>query len=97
MSFLKKLFGGGGGNSGEPSVLDNEDYQGFTIKAIEMKAGNEFQLSGTVEKEVDGEVKLHTFIRADRLASRDAVASAALAKGRQIIDEQGEGVFRAGQ
>lgn len=96
MSFLKKLFGGGGA-SGEPKVLDSETYNGFTIQAIEMKAGSEFQLSGTIEKEVDGEMKLHTFIRADRLATADAVASAALAKGRQIVDEQAETVFNAGR
>lgn len=96
MSFLKKLFGGGGGGaSGGPKVLDSETYKDFTIHAVEMKAGSEFQLSGTLEKEIDGEMKQHTFIRADRLAGADAAASAALAKGRQIIDEQGEGIFRS--
>lgn len=94
MSFLKKLFGGGdGGNSGGPKVLDQEEYQGFIIKAVEMRAGSEFQLSGTIEKEVDGELKVHTFIRADRLPSADMAGSSALSKGRQIIDEQGERMF----
>ena len=94
MSFLKKLFGGGdGGNGGGPKVLDQEEYQGFVIMAVEMRAGGEFQLSGTIEKEIDGAVKVHTFIRADRLPSADMAASSALAKGRQIIDEQGEQVF----
>lgn len=94
MSFLKKLFGGGdGGSSGGPKVLDQEEYQGFIIKAVEMRAGSEFQLSGTIEKEIDGEVKVHTFIRADRLPSPDMAASTALGKGRQIIDEQGEQIF----
>lgn len=94
MSFLKKLFGGGGSDSSGPKTLDSEDYQGFTIKAIEMRAGNEYQLSGSVEKEIDGEVKVHTFIRADRLSSADQAGNAALAKGRQIVDEQGDQLFR---
>lgn len=95
MSFLKKLFGGGDGSGAAsgPKVLDEEEYQGFLIKALEMKAGGEFQLCGSVEKEIDGEVKVHKFIRADRLTSADMAASSALGKGRQIIDEQGERVF----
>lgn len=96
MSFLKKLFGGdaGAGGAGRaPHVLGSEDYNGFTIKAIEMRAGNEYQLCGSIEKDVEGEVKAYQFIRADRLASADMAASAALAKGRQIVDEQGDGLF----
>lgn len=95
MSFLKKLFGGGGGSApnGGVRVLDREDYQGFVIKAVEMRAGSEYQLSGTIEKEIGGELKVHQFIRADRMPSADMAASAALAKGRQIIDEQGMRLF----
>ena len=33
------------------------------------------------------------FVRADRIGSRDELVSLALAKGRQIVDEQGEGMF----
>lgn len=97
MSFLKKLFGGSADadNSNEPKVLDQEDYKGFVVKALEMRAGGEFQLCGTIEKEIDGEMKVHQFIRADRLSSVEMAASAALGKGRQIVDEQGAGVFSA--
>jgi hypothetical protein len=38
-------------------------------------------------------VKVHEFVRADRLNSRDEAVSFALAKARQIIDEQGNGLF----
>lgn len=94
MSFLKKLFGGGdGGSSGGPKVLDTQEHKGFTIRAIEMRAGSEYQLCGEVEKEIEGEKKVHQFIRADRLPSPDAAASAALSKGVQIIDEQGDRLF----
>jgi hypothetical protein len=92
MSFLKKLFGGGDAEAkagGGGAALGEESYKGFLIKAIEMRAGSEYQLAGTIEK--DG--KNYQFVRADRIGSRDELVSMALAKGRQIVDEQGEGVF----
>jgi hypothetical protein len=96
MSFWKNLFGGGS-SSAEPAgdkVLGEEGYKGFLIKAIEMKAGSELQLAGTIEKDVGGELKTYRFVRADRMSSRDDLVVLALSKGRQIIDEQGEGIFR---
>lgn len=99
MSFWKKLFGGAGDDAGksiEPAVVGEESYKGFTIKAITMPAGSEFQLAGLIEKTVDGELKTYKFVRADRFSSREDVVSFSLAKGRQIVDEQGDGVFRQG-
>jgi hypothetical protein len=96
MSFWKKLFGGGSSNA-EPEgdkVLGEESHKGFLIKAIEMKAGSELQLAGTIEKEISGELKTYRFVRADRMTSRDDLIALAIAKGRQIIDEQGEAIFR---
>jgi hypothetical protein len=92
MSFLKKLFGGGGEASAPAGggVLGEEDYKGFRIKAIEMRAGSEYQLAGKIEK--DGQS--YDFVRADRIGNRDELVSMAINKGRQIIDEQGDGVFR---
>ena len=97
MSFLSKLFGGGDKAASTPAgdkALDQESYKGFLIKAIEMRAGSELQLAGTIEKEIGGELKSYRFVRADRMTSRDDLIALALSKGRQIIDEQGEGIFR---
>jgi hypothetical protein len=94
MSFLKKLFGGGdSGEPGAPKPLGTQEHKGFTIRAMEMRAGSEYQLCGEIEKEIDGELKVHKFIRADRLPSAEQASSSALAKGVQIIDEQGERLF----
>lgn len=96
MSFWKNLFGGGS-SSAEPAgdkVLGEDSYKDFLIKAIEMKAGSELQLAGTIEKTVGGELKTYRFVRADRMSSKDDLVALALSKGRQIIDEQGEGIFR---
>jgi len=96
MSFFKKLFGGGSAAS-EPAgdkVMGEESYKGFLIKAIEMKAGGELQLAGLIEKEIGGELKSYRYIRAERMTSREDLVALALMKGRQIIDEQGEQIYR---
>lgn len=97
MSFWKKIFGGGGAEESAPpgdKSLGEEAYKGFLIKAIEMRAGSEYQLAGTIEKDVGGELKSYKFIRADRMGSKDDLVALAFSKGRQIIDEQGEGIYR---
>ncbi|HWV22162.1 MAG TPA: HlyU family transcriptional regulator [Devosia sp.] len=97
MSFWKNLFGGGSAADSAPAgdkALGEESYKGFLIKAIEMRAGSEYQLAGTIEKDVGGELKTYKFIRADRMGSKDDLIALALSKGRQIIDEQGEGIYR---
>ena len=91
MSFLKKLFGGGGGAKG-PS-FDADTYQGFTIQPAPMAEGGQFRLAATVSKEIAGSVKEHRLIRADLFASAEEAASASLRKARQVIDEQGERLF----
>ncbi len=94
MSFFKALFGiRTKEKEGPPRVIGEEEYKGFEIRALESKVNAEFQLLGEIEKEIDGEVRVKAFIRADRLASSAQAAEVSLAKGRQIIDEQGEGLF----
>ena len=99
MSFLKSLFGGKGGDEGvggKGAIAKggaSEDYNGFTIRATPMRQGSEHGLAGTIEKEIDGEVKTYSFIRADKFMSHEDAESAALAKGRQLVDEQGDRLF----
>ena len=99
MSFLKKLFGlgGGGGEPADPQAaktLKTLEHNGFTIAAAPFREGGQWQTAGTVTREVGGETKTHRFIRADRFSSADEAADFALSKGRQIVDEQGERMFR---
>ncbi len=97
MSFWKSLFGGGNSASKtiEPAVVAEESYKGFTVKSLIMPVGSEYQLAGLIEKEVDGELKSYKFVRADRFSSKEDVVSFTLAKGRQVIDEQGDGIYRS--
>ena len=94
MSFLKRLFGGGGGSEAEaPATAKEIEHKGFTIRATPYKRDGQYQTSGTVAKEIGGVVKEHKFIRADRFAGLDDAVEVSLAKGRQIVDEQGEKIF----
>lgn len=97
MSFLKKLFGlGGAEQAGEEPVAaggKTAEHKGFTIRATPYKESGQFQTCGVVSKEIGGTMKEHRFVRADRFAGLDEAVDVSLAKGRQIIDEQGERLF----
>jgi hypothetical protein len=93
MSFFKKLFGGGG-VAAAPKSVKSAEHKGFTIEARPYKEGGQFQLAGLISKEIDGVRKEYPYVRADRFTSIDEAAEIALVKGRQIIDEQGENIFR---
>lgn len=95
MSFWKKLFGGGGEASGkdEPAA-DAIEHNGFTIIATPFTEGGQYQTCGVISKEIDGELKQHRFVRADRFASKEDAIDVAQRKARQIIDEQGERIFQ---
>ena len=97
MSFWKKIFGGGDAaetTPAAPQTAGEESYKGHAISAVIMPVGGEFQLAGQIEKDINGERKVYKIIRADRFSSRDDLVVTALAKGRQIIDEQGDGIYR---
>jgi hypothetical protein len=95
MSFLKKLFGFGGGSpeDAKPSAGPTEDYKGFTITSTPFKADGQWQLCGVVSKTVDGVVREHRFIRADKFTDLDQAHEVAMQKGRLIVDQQGEALF----
>ena len=96
MSWLSKLFGSGGSDAsvGTGVGAPEEEYKGFTITAVSMSAGSEYQLAGRIEKDVRGEVRRYDFVRADRFSSKDDAVAMAISKGRQIVDEQGEQMFK---
>ena len=95
MSFLKRLFGGGGSSQedagGKPAR--QIEHKGFTVVATPYKNDGQYQTCGVVSKEIDGVVKEHRFVRADRFASLDDAVDVSIRKGQQIVDEQGERIF----
>ena len=93
MSFLSKLFGLGG-SPNAPAPAPMQEHNGYTIAATPFEEGGRFQLCGVITKEIDGEMKEHRFIRADKLGSMEDAVSMSFFKGRQIIDQMGEDLFR---
>lgn len=90
MSFLRKLFGGGGGSRSEAPT---EDYEGYRITLTPIKEGDTYRVCALIEKEVAGEVRTHHLVRADTVQGLDAAQAASLRKAKQMIDEQGDGIF----
>ncbi|WP_315924223.1 HlyU family transcriptional regulator [Mesorhizobium sp. SP-1A] len=99
MSFLKRLFGGGSseaaeaGASAPAKAAKQVEHKGFTIAATPYKEEGQYQTCGVVSKEIDGEVKEHRFVRADRFAGLDDAVEVSIRKGIQLVDEQGEQIF----
>ncbi|UVK46861.1 hypothetical protein BPNPMPFG_002576 [Mesorhizobium sp. AR07] len=96
MSFLKRLFGGGDAEVGEPksaAPAKQVEHKGFLISATPYKTEGQYQTCGVVSKEIDGVVKEHKFIRADRFAGLDDAIDISIKKGIQLVDEQGERIF----
>ena len=93
MNFLRRLFGGREGSEPAPP-MDAEEYKGFRIRPAPFAAEGQWQTAGVIEKDFPDGPKEHRFIRAERHASRDDAAQLATSKGKQIIDEQGDAVFR---
>jgi hypothetical protein len=96
MSFLKSLFGrrATSEEAKAPDPAHALEYKGFVIRAAPFKNEGQYQTAGSIEKEIDGVMKEHKFLRADRHAGFEDAVSFTLFKGRQIIDEQGERLFR---
>ncbi len=92
MSLLSKLFGGGK-KSAAPEA-EAEEYQGFRIVPGPIAEGQQYRVAARIEKEIDGETKVHQLIRADTIAGYDEAVKTSAAKARQMIDEQGERIFR---
>lgn len=89
MSLLKKLFGGG-----EPPEPTGESYKDFRIIPTLKKESDGYRIAARIEKDVDGGTKIHNLIRADTIASHEDAMVATIAKAKQVIDEQGDGLFR---
>ncbi|MCR4267883.1 HlyU family transcriptional regulator [Nitratireductor sp. ZSWI3] len=97
MSFLKRLFGGGGqpgqaAGEGKP-VGEAVEHKGYSIQPTPFAEGGQFQTCALIWKEIDGVRREHRLVRADRFPSADLAAEHAVRKGRQVIDEQGDRIF----
>ena len=89
MSILSRLFGKGGSEKGVEPV----DYEGFLIYPEPEGAGSQYRLRARIEKEIGGETKSYTLIRADMLESREVAETVSVDRAKRVIDEQGDRLF----
>ena len=85
-----RLFGGPAGEAGGEAI----EYEGYRIRATPYRRNGQYQTCGVIEKTIGGEVKEHRFVRAELHPSRAAAIEFSIAKARQVIDEQGDRMFR---
>lgn len=93
MSLFSRLFGGGGKAQAPAQSAPPEGYKEFEIFVEPRSEGGQYRVCARIEKDVDGERRTHTMVRADTMASLDDARAMSLAKARQVIDEQGERMF----
>ena len=72
------------------------EYKGYTIRPASRREGSQWLTVGVISKELAGELKEHSFIRADMYASKEDADACAVRKARQIIDERDDKLFPAG-
>src|SRR5215216_5964092 len=93
-SLWARLAGGRRGATGGEAALGSREDKGYRIRPAPYAATGGYQTCGIIEKDAsEGPAKEHRFVRAETHPSRDEAAAFAIAKGKQIIDQQGERMF----
>ena len=90
---LRGLFGAGGESGG--GTAEPVDYNGYRITPAPERQASGWNTAGVITKTFPDGVKEHKFIRVDTHTSKDDAVAFSITKGQQIIDEQGDRIFRA--
>ena len=94
MDALRNLFRGGGTNGERAVAASAVEYQGYRITPAPQRQGSGWNTAGVIAKEFPDGVKEHRFVRVDTHMSKDDAVSFSITKAQQIIDEQGDRIFR---
>ena len=90
-NILSKIFGSANSSSKLPEPTD---YEGFKIYPTPIKEAGQWITAGQITLEIEGEVKTHDFIRADKHSSEADAVSFSITKAKQIIDQQKNFLFK---
>ncbi len=93
-AMLKALWGRIFGRDNTEPGGQSVEYNGYRIRPTPYRRMGQYQTCGVIEKAVAGEIKEHRFIRAELHPSHEAAIAFSIAKAKQLIDEQGERIFR---
>ena len=91
MGLFSRLFG-----SKKPVAelhVEPIEYKGFLIYQEAIAESGQYRIAGRIEKEIDGEIKTHRFIRSDVLSSRSDADEFMLKKAQMFIDQMGTNIF----
>ncbi|OHV76521.1 HlyU family transcriptional regulator [Rhizobium sp. LCM 4573] len=98
LSNILSMFSGGSKDAASAtSSAEPQAYGDCTIHATPIREGNQFRLAGRIEKEVNGEVLVRNFVRADVFTSMDDAVEFTVRKAQQIIDQNGVSLFADGE
>jgi len=89
-----RLFGARESGGGEEPSGAVAEHNGFRIEAVPYAEGGQYQTAGVIRKDMPDGVREYRFVRAEKHGSREEAVAFSLAKGRQIVDEQGERLFK---
>jgi hypothetical protein len=95
MDALRNLFRGAGGETGGAAAAQAVDYHGYRITPAPQRQASGWNTAGVIAKEFPDGVKEHRFIRVDTHTSKDDAVAFSITKAQQIIDEQGDRIFRS--
>jgi hypothetical protein len=69
------------------------EYEGFLIYQEAKAEAGQYRIAGRITKEIDGELKEHTFIRSDVVASKQDADDLMLNKAKMFIDQMRGDIF----
>lgn len=92
-SLLRRWFGAAATEDRAPEA-EAVEYNGYTIQPTPRSQGGQYLTAGVIRKTFSEGEREQLFIRADTHASHEQACQHALLKGRQLIDEQGDRLFR---
>ena len=93
MDTLRGLFSSRPGGAAEEAA-EPVEYKGCMIRPAPEKQASGWNTAGVITKSFPDGVKEHKFIRVDTHTSRDDAVAFSITKAQQIIDEQGDRLFR---
>lgn len=91
MGFFTKLFGLA--RESKSVEVEPVEYSGYQIYAEPVAKGGQYQVNGRICRVVDGELKIHHFIRSDMMATEEDAIDIMVCKSKLFIDQVGDDIF----
>lgn len=92
--FLRRLTGARSAETAEEESATEVEYKGYGIRPAPRREGSQWLTAGVIVRRSEGGVQEHRFVRVDKHVTRDQADAFAIVKAKQIIDEQGDKLFK---